>query len=148
MSKTTKSLKQTEVTRQWYVVDAAKAPLGRVATEVAKLLIGKHKSTYTPHVDGGDHVIVVNAANLVVTGRKLEQKKYYRHSGYIGGIKETSLKDLLEKNPESVIEKAVKGMLPRNKLTDGRLKRLHVYADNNHSHEAQKPTTYNPKEDK
>lgn len=142
----TPSLKSSEVTRSWYLVDASTLPLGRVATIVAGKLIGKQKPTYTPHIDGGDFVVVINAKDAVLTGRKAEQKVYYRHSGYIGGIKQRSFKQQLDKSPEQVITAAVKGMLPRNKLLDGRLKRLKVYADSEHQHEAQKPQIIDMKE--
>lgn len=135
----TPSIKLSEVTRKWYVVDASKAPLGRVATVIANALIGKHKPTYTPHVDGGDYVVVINADKIVLTGRKAEQKTYYRHSGYIGGIKQKSYEQLKSEDPTQIIEKAVRGMLPRNKLHGGRLQRLKVYAGSEHNHEAQKP---------
>jgi large subunit ribosomal protein L13 len=131
--------KPAEVTRQWVLIDAASAPLGRVATAVAKYLIGKYKPTYTAHVDGGDYVVVVNAAQLVATGNKLTDKKYYRHSGYPGGIKERTLAEQLTIDPTKVIVDAVRGMLPKNKLIDDRLKRLKVYADDQHNHAAQNP---------
>lgn len=133
------SQKPAEVTRKWVVVDASEATLGRVATTIAKYLIGKYKPTYTAHVDGGDFVIVVNAAKLVVTGDKMEAKKYYHHSGFPGGIKERTLKEQLVRNPTQPIIDAVAGMLPKNKLLDGRIKRLKVYAGADHSHAAQTP---------
>ena len=135
----TYSAKPSDITRNWYVVDASKNTLGRVATKVATLLQGKHKPSFSRHIDCGDHIIVINAANLKVTGNKLEQKKYYRHSGFPGGIKETKLADALENDPTKVVIAAVKGMLPKNKLMDKRLERLKVYTDENHGHEAQKP---------
>ena len=131
--------KPAEVTRKWVLVDASEATLGRVATTVAKYLIGKYKPTYTAHVDGGDYVVVVNAANVQVTGDKMEDKKYYRHSGYPGGIKERSLKEQLGIDPTKVIVDAVAGMLPKNKLVDGRLKRLKVYPGEAHTHAPQQP---------
>lgn len=131
--------KPAEVTRKWVLVDASEAPLGRVATTVAKYLIGKYKPTYTAHIDGGDYVVVVNADNLVVTGDKLEDKKYYRHSGFPGGIKERSLKEQLTKDSTKVIYDAVRGMLPKNKLSDDRLKRLKVYGGADHTHDPQQP---------
>lgn len=139
--KTTKTFSQkpAEVTRRWIVIDAASAPLGRLSTEIAKYLIGKYKPTYTPHVDGGDYVIVINAKDAVVTGNKETGKIYYRHSGFPGGIKDASLKEVREKFPERIIENAVKGMLPKNKLADGRMKRLKVYASAEHNHAAQTP---------
>ncbi|GAC1392188.1 MAG: 50S ribosomal protein L13 [Candidatus Saccharimonadales bacterium] len=135
----TYSAKPTEVSREWIIVDAAEIPLGRLATQVASLLMGKNKPMFTHHIDCGDYVIVINAAELVVTGKKLESKMYYHHSGYPGGLKESSLKDKLASDPTAPIIKAVKGMLPVNKLRDGRLIRLKVYANSEHNHEAQKP---------
>lgn len=135
----TYSAKPADITRKWYVVDASEFPLGRIATRVADLLIGKGKPTYTPHIDGGDYVIVINSDKLVVTGKKLEDKTYYRHSGYPGGLKESSLKFELEKDSTKVIDHAVRGMLPVNKLRDGRLARLKIYKDADHNHAAQKP---------
>ncbi|OQY09839.1 MAG: 50S ribosomal protein L13 [Marinitoga sp. 4572_148] len=131
--------KNEEVERKWYVVDAAGMSLGRLAAQVAKVLQGKHKPTYTPHVDTGDYVIVINAEKIVLTGKKWTQKKYYRHSGYPGGIKEQTAKDILEKYPERLIEKAVKGMLPKTTLGRHMFKKLKVYSGSNHPHEAQKP---------
>lgn len=133
------SQKPADVTRTWVIIDAADAPLGRIATEAAKYLIGKHKPTYTAHVDGGDSVIVINSAKAVVTGAKEADKQYYNYSGFPGGMKSKSLKDLRESNPNKIITAAVRGMLPKNKLLDGRLKRLKVYADAQHGHDAQKP---------
>lgn len=137
--KKTYSQKPAEVTRKWIVLDASEATLGRVATAAAKYLIGKYKPTYTPHIDGGDYVIIVNAAKLVVTGEKATDKKYYNYSGFPGGLKETSLADALQKNPAKVIEAAVAGMIPKNKLQSLRMLRLKVYAGETHNHEAQKP---------
>jgi large subunit ribosomal protein L13 len=131
--------KNEEVERKWYVVDATGMSLGRLASQVAKVLQGKHKPTYTPHVDTGDYVIVINAEKIVLTGKKLTQKKYYRHSGYPGGIKEQTAKEILEKYPERLIEKAVKGMLPNTTLGRHMFKKLKVYSGSNHPHEAQKP---------
>jgi large subunit ribosomal protein L13 len=133
------SQKSADVTRKWIVLDASEAPLGRVATAAAKYLIGKSKTTYTPHVDGGDYVIVVNAAKLVVTGEKATDKKYYNYSGFPGGLREASLSDVLAKDPTKVIQAAVSGMLPKNKLASPRMLRLKVYAGEAHNHEAQKP---------
>jgi large subunit ribosomal protein L13 len=133
------SQKPADVSRQWYLIDAASAPLGRVATEIANLLIGKSKPTYTPHVDGGDYVVVINAEKVVVTGDKETGKIYYRHSGFPGGIKDATLKEVREKFPERIIEAAVKGMIPRNKLADGRLARLKVFVGEEHAHMAQSP---------
>ena len=135
----TYSAKPTDVTRKWYVVDASETSLGRMATEIATLLSGKSKPMFTPHTDCGDYVIVVNADKLVVTGKKLSDKVYYRHSQYPGSIKKTTLAEKMEKNPANVIEKAVRGMLPANKLRPGRLARLKIYSGAEHQHEAQKP---------
>ena len=125
--------------RDWYVVDAGGKTLGRLASQIASVLRGKHKPTYTPHVDVGDFVIVVNAEKVAVTGDKREKKLYWRHSGYPGGIRSRTLGDLLEKRPEEVIRKAVKGMLPRNRLARQQLRKLKVYAGPDHPHRAQKP---------
>ena len=127
------------IERKWYVVDAAGHTLGRLASEVASVLRGKNKPIYTPHIDTGDYVIIVNADKVKVTGKKLDQKIYYNHSAYVGGMKETTLKDMLAKKPEYVINHAVKGMLPKGPLGRQMLKKLHVYAGENHLHEAQKP---------
>ncbi len=137
--KKTYSVKPSEVTHNWVIIDASEAPLGRTATLASNYLIGKHKPTYSANIDGGDYVVVINATKTVVTGNKLIDKKYYRHSGFPGGLKEMSLKDKLEKNPTAVIELAVKGMLPKNKLLKERLARLKVFAGEEHEHTAQKP---------
>jgi len=129
------------IDRKWYVVDAEGQTLGRLASEVAKVLRGKNKPTYTPHIDTGDYVIVVNADKIKVTGKKLDQKLYYRHSDYVGGFKETTLKEMLAKKPEKVIELAVKGMLPKGPLGREMITKLHVYAGSEHNHAAQKPET-------
>jgi large subunit ribosomal protein L13 len=128
-------------TRDWYVVDAEGKTLGRLATQIANVLRGKTKPTYTPHVDVGDFVVVVNAEKITVTGKKLEDKRYWRHSGYPGGIRSRTLGELLESRPEEVIRKAVKGMLPRNRLARQQLRKLKVYAGPEHPHQAQKPET-------
>lgn len=133
------SQKPSEVTRRWIEIDATSAPLGRVASEIAKYLIGKYKPTYTPHIDGGDYVVVVNAEKVAVTGDKETGKIYYHHTGFPGGIKDASLKDVREKFPERIIEAAVRGMLPKNKLQDERMKRLKVFIGESHTHAAQKP---------
>ncbi len=135
----TYSAKPEEIERNWYVVDAEGKTLGRLATEIAKILRGKHKPIYTPHVDTGDFVIVVNADKVRVTGKRLDQKIYYRHSGYIGGLKAVPLRRMLETHPERVIEHAVKGMLPKNRLGRKMYKKLKVYASPDHPHQAQKP---------
>jgi large subunit ribosomal protein L13 len=127
------------IERKWYVVDAEGCTLGRLSSEVAKVLRGKNKPIFTPHVDTGDYVIVINAEKIKVTGKKLEQKIYYHHSEYVGGMKETKLKDMLAKKPERVIELAVKGMLPKGPLGRSMYTKLHVYAGAEHGHEAQKP---------
>ena len=127
------------ITRKWYIVDAEGLTLGRLAASVAKVLTGKNKPTYTPHVDTGDYVIVVNAEKVKVTGKKMDQKIYYHHSDYVGGMKETTLKEMLAKKPEKVIELAVKGMLPKGPLGRAMNKKLFVYAGPEHKHEAQKP---------
>ncbi len=137
---TTYSAKPSDVTRKWYVIDAAEAPLGRTATKIATLLTGKGKPQFTQHIDCGDFVVVINAGNVKVTGNKMEDKMYYRHSGYPGGLKEASLKDVLSgRTPERAIHDAVRGMLPVNKLRDPRLARLKIYAGPEHNHAAQKP---------
>ncbi len=131
--------KIADIKRNWYIIDAAGKPLGRLATEVATLLRGKHKPEFTPHIDTGDFVIVLNAEKVFLTGKKLKQKFYYRHSGYPGGIKAISCADLLRKNPCKVIELAVKGMLPHNKLGRATFKKLKVYSGEEHPHAAQQP---------
>ena len=131
--------KPAEIERAWYVVDAEGQTLGRLASNVASILKGKHKPIYSPAVDCGDFVIVLNADKITVTGRRLEQKKYYRHSLYIGGLKEVSLRDQLQQHPERVIESAVRGMLPKNALGRKMFKKLKVYAGNEHPHQAQLP---------
>lgn len=129
------------VERKWYVVDAEGKTLGRLASEVANVLRGKNKPIFTPHIDTGDYVIVVNAEKVKVTGKKLEQKIYYHHSEYVGGMKETTLKEMMKKKPEFVVTHAVKGMLPKGPLGRQMLKKLHVYAGPEHNHAAQKPET-------
>ena len=143
MNNTTYSIKASEIERKWYVIDAEGKVLGRLATEVAKLLKGKHKPTYTTHMDVGDFVIVVNADKIVFTGNKLEDKIYRRHTGYIGNMKEISAKDQMAKDSTKVIMDAVKGMLPKNSLGRQMLTKLRVYAGSEHEHAAQKPETYN-----
>ena len=129
------------VERKWYVVDAEGKTLGRLASEVANVLRGKNKPTYTPHIDTGDYVIVVNAEKIQVTGKKLDQNIYYHHSEYVGGMKEATLREMMQKKPEFVITHAVKGMLPKGPLGRQMLKKLHVYAGPEHNHAAQKPET-------
>ena len=133
--------KTAETKHDWYVVDADQKVLGRLAAEVARVLMGKHKPTWTPHLDSGDYVVVVNAAKVQVTGTKLSQKMYYRHSGYPGGFKQRPLSEMMERFPERVIEQAVKGMLPHNRLGAAMYKKLKVYAGPDHPHAAQQPRT-------
>ena len=135
----TYSQKASEIKREWWVIDATSLPLGKLAVVIADKLMGKSKVTYTPHIDNGDYVVVTNAKKLVVTGDKMVQKKYYRHSGYPGGIKELKLEEVIEKDPARAIREAVKGMLPKNKLTADRLKRLRVFESDEHAHVAQSP---------
>lgn len=136
----TLSARKETVMRQWYVVDAAGKTLGRLCTEIAKRLRGKHKPEFTPHVDTGDYIVVVNAEKIVVTGNKTTDKLYQHHTGYPGGIKSISFDKLLVKSPEMIIEKAVRGMMPKNKLSRAMLAKLKVYAGNDHPHSAQQPT--------
>lgn len=133
------SAKPETVKRDWYVVDAAGKTLGRLATELAHRLRGKHKAEYTPHVDTGDYIIVINAEKVAVTGRKRTDKIYYRHTGYVGGLKETTFEDMIERHPERVIEIAVKGMLPKGPLGRAMNRKLKVYAGSEHNHAAQQP---------
>ena len=128
-----------KIERKWYVLDAEGQTLVRLASEVAKVLRGKNKPVYTPHVDTGDYVIIVNADKVAVTGKKMDQKIYYHHSDYVGGMKETTLKEMMAKKPEKVLELAVKGMLPKGPLGRSMIKKLHVYAGPEHNHAAQKP---------
>ena len=128
-----------KIERKWYVVDAEGQTLGRLAAEVAKVLRGKNKPEFTPHIDTGDNVIVINAEKIKVTGKKLDQNVYYQHSDYVGGMKETTLREMMAKKPEQVIELAVKGMLPKGPLGRTMIKKLHVYAGAEHAHQAQKP---------
>lgn len=136
------SPKPSDIQRQWYVVDATDVVLGRLASQVATLLRGKHKPVYAPHVDAGDFVIVVNASKVAITGRKLEQKRAYRHSGYPGGIRSLGYADLMARHPERVVEKAVKGMLPKNSLGRKMFRKLKVYAGPEHPHKSQRPVPY------
>ena len=131
--------KKETVNRKWYVIDAENLPLGRVATKAANLLRGKHKVTFTPHVDCGDYVIIINADKVKLTGNKLEQKMYYNHSGFPGGLRERNAKTMIEKYPVEMVERAVKGMLPHNRLGRATAKKLFVYAGADHKHSAQKP---------
>lgn len=132
--------KPSAIERKWYIVDASDKRLGRLATRIADTLRGKNKPEYTPNIDTGDFVVVINAERVAVTGRKLEDKKYYRHSGYPGGLRERTLADMLERKPEEVIRLAVRGMMPRNRLSRAQLKKLKIYAGPEHPHEAQQPS--------
>jgi large subunit ribosomal protein L13 len=141
--KTTQVAKKEDVTRDWYLVDVDSKVLGRVATQIANVLRGKNKPTFTPSVDTGDFVVVVNAAKIALTGKKMSDKTYYSHSGYVGGLKEISAGKLIDKKPEDLIKKAVKGMLPKNKLARHMLKKLKIYAGEAHPHAAQQPKNLN-----
>lgn len=132
--------KKETVERKWYVIDAGGKPLGRVASKAAHILRGKHKATYTPHIDCGDYVIIINASKVLLTGNKLEDKKYYSHSQYPGGLRTRTAKEMIEKYPEEMARKAVKGMLPKNRLGRAMYKKLFVYAGSDHKHMAQKPS--------
>ena len=145
MNNTTYSAKKSEIESKWYVIDAQGKPLGRVAAEAAKLLRGKHKPTYTPTIDTGDHVIVINCKDAVLTGKKLDQKIYRHHSGYIGGMKETSARVMMETTPEKAMMLAIKGMLPHTKLGRQMIKKLRVYAGSEHENIAQKPEVWEVK---
>lgn len=135
----TYSQKSSEIKREWYLIDASTLPLGKLAVVIADKLMGKSKVTYTPHIDNGDYVVVINAKNVKVTGNKMVDKKYYRHSGFPGGLTELKLEEVLEKDPSLVIKEAVKGMLPKNKLAADRLARLRVFEGSEHAHTAQQP---------
>ena len=145
MNNTTYSVKKNDIERKWYIIDAEGKVWGRVATEAAKLLRGKHKPTYTTHLDVGDHVIIINCAKVVLTGKKLDQKIYRSHSGYIGGMKETTARELLAKNPEKMMMHAIVGMLPHNSLGRQMAKKLRVYAGSEHENIAQKPEVWEVK---
>ena len=145
MNNTTYSAKKSEIESKWYIIDAQGKSLGRVATEAAKLLRGKHKPTYTPTIDTGDHVIVINCKDAVLTGKKLDQKIYRHHSGYIGGMKETSARVMMENTPEKAMMLAIKGMLPHTKLGRQMIKKLRVYACSEHENVAQKPEVWEVK---
>ncbi|MCR4442672.1 MAG: 50S ribosomal protein L13 [Peptococcaceae bacterium] len=134
--------KAQEIKRKWYIIDAADKTLGRLASEAASILRGKHKPTFTPHVDSGDHVIIINAEKVRLTGKKLYKKEYVRHTGHPGGLKRTSYSVLLKTRPELVLEKAIRGMLPHNRLGDALYKKLKVYRGPQHPHQAQKPETW------
>ena len=145
MNNITYSAKSSDIQRKWYIIDASGKPLGRVAAEVAKLLRGKHKPTFTPNVDTGDHVIVLNCKDVILTGKKLDQKIYRHHTGYTGNMKEISAKDMLQNNPEKAMMLAIKGMLPKNRLGRQMLGKLRVYAGNEHENQAQKPEVWEVK---
>ena len=145
MNNTTYSPKKAEIESKWYIIDAANKPLGRVATEAAKLLRGKHKPTFTPNIDTGDHVIILNVKDVILTGSKLDQKMYRHHSGYIGGMKETSARVMMETTPEKAMMLAIKGMLPHTKLGRQMIKKLRVYAGSEHENVAQKPEVWEVK---
>ena len=139
MNAKTYTVRESDIERRWYVVDATDETLGRLASRIARILEGKHKAAYVPHLDSGDHVIVTNAARIAVTANKRESKIYYRHSGYPQGLKQETLGNLLERRPEEVIRRAVKGMLPRTRLGVQQLRKLKIYAGPNHPHQAQRP---------
>ena len=139
--KTTFMQKKEDVTRDWYIIDAKNIPLGRVASKAATMLRGKHKATYTPHIDCGDNIIIINAKEVLLTGNKLTNKKYYNHSRYVGGLRERTAKEMKEKYPEEMMERAIKGMLPKGRLGRQMYKKLHVYAGEEHPHTAQQPKT-------
>ena len=137
--KTTFMQKKEEVVRDWYIIDAKNMPLGRVASKAAVMLRGKHKATYTPHIDCGDNIIIINAKEVLLTGNKLEGKKYYDHSRYVGGLRERTAKTMLKDYPVEMVERAIKGMLPKNRLGRDMFRKLFVYEGSEHKHEAQKP---------
>ena len=139
MNKTTFMQSKETVVRDWYVIDAKDMPLGRVASKAAVMLRGKHKATYTPHIDCGDNIIIINASEVVLTGNKLEGKKYYDHSRYVGGLRERTAKEMKENYPEEMMERAIKGMLPKGRLGREMFRKLHVYAGSEHPHTAQQP---------
>ena len=139
--KTTFMQKKEDVVRDWYVIDAKNIPLGRVASKAAVMLRGKHKATYTPHIDCGDNIIIINASEVLLTGNKLENKKYYNHSRYVGGLRERTAKEMKENYPEEMMERAIKGMLPKGRLGRQMYKKLHVYKGAEHPHTAQQPKT-------
>ena len=145
MNNTTYSAKSNDIKRQWYIIDASGKSLGRVAAEVAKLLRGKHKPTFTPNVDTGDHVIVLNCKDVVLTGKKLDQKIYRRHTGYIGNMKEISARNMLQDNPEKAMMLAIKGMLPKNRLGRQMINKVRIYSGNEHENQAQKPIVWEVK---
>ncbi|MCI8961829.1 MAG: 50S ribosomal protein L13 [Clostridia bacterium] len=143
MNNTTYSIKKSEIESKWYIIDAENKVLGRVATEAAKLLRGKHKPTFTPNLDVGDHVIIINCDKIKLTGNKMNDKIYRHHSGYIGGMKEITAKEMIEKTPEKAMMLAIKGMLPHNSLGRQQLKKVRIYAGSEHENQAQKPEIWN-----
>ena len=145
MNNITYSAKASDIKRNWYIIDASGKPLGRVATEAAKLLRGKHKPTFTPNVDTGDHVIILNCKDVILTGKKLEQKVYRHHTGYIGNMKEVSAKVMLETNPEKAMMLAIKGMLPKNRLGRQMINKVRIYSGSEHENQAQKPIVWEVK---
>ena len=145
MNNTTYTAKASDIKRNWYIIDASGKPLGRIATEAAKLLRGKHKPTFTPNVDTGDHVIILNCKDVILTGKKLDQKIYRHHTGYIGNMKEISAKVMLERNPEKAMMLAIKGMLPKNRLGRQMINKVRIYAGNEHENQAQKPIVWEVK---
>ena len=145
MNNVTYSAKKGQIERKWYIIDASNKPLGRVAAEAAKLLRGKHKPTFTPNVDTGDHVIILNAKDVILTGKKSEQKIYRHHSGYIGGMKEVAAKDMLSKNPEKAMMLAIKGMLPHNRLGRQMINKVRIYSGSTHENQAQNPEVWEVK---
>lgn len=145
MNNTTYMAKKNEIKSKWYIIDASQKSLGRIATEAARLLRGKHRPTFTPNQDTGDYVIILNCKNIVLTGKKIDQKIYRHHSGYIGGMKEVTARDMLEKDPGKVMMMAVKGMLPHNRLGRKMIKKLRVYPGNEHENQAQNPEVWEVK---
>ena len=145
MNNTTYSAKSKDIKRQWYIIDASGKPLGRVAAEASKLLRGKHKPTFTPNVDTGDHVIILNCKDVILTGKKLDQKIYRRHTGYIGNMKEISARNMLQDNPEKAMMLAIKGMLPKNRLGRQMINKVRIYSGNEHENQAQKPIVWEVK---
>ena len=145
MNNTTYSAKSNDIKRKWYIIDASGKPLGRVAAEASKLLRGKHKPTFTPNVDTGDHVIILNCKDVILTGKKLDQKIYRRHTGYIGNMKEISARNMLQDNPEKAMMLAIKGMLPKNRLGRQMINKVRIYSGNEHENQAQKPIVWEVK---
>ena len=145
MNNTTYSAKSNDIKRQWYIIDASGKPLGRIAAEAAKLLRGKHKPTFTPNVDTGDHVIILNVKDAVLTGKKLDQKIYRHHTGYIGNMKETSARNMMQNNPEKVMMLAIKGMLPKNRLGRQMINKVRIYSGSEHENQAQKTIVWEVK---